>query len=513
MVGHSGRWPWGSGKDPYQGGPYCFIDRIDMLRKKGWKETPENIKKEFGIDTTEYRTLKTIALNSIQADRITRAKNLKKEHSTSEVARRMGVNESTVRGWLETTEQSKVYQATNTANFLKDLVDKKKMIDVGGNAEIDIDSPKYNLPLNGVSREKLNTALYILEKQGYNVYGLNVPQPTNPNQMTRLKVLTTPEIKRDDGKTPAELYQYDKIHSIKDYVSKDGGQTFEKKFTYPSSMDSRRMMVRYANDVGKDGISGLDKDGIVEIRRGVKDLDLKGSRYAQVRILVDGTHYIKGMALYSDDMPDGVDVVFNTNKTREKCPNKLDVLKEIKKDPDNPFGSAIKDADQGGQYWYTDNNGKKKLGLINKRSDEGDWTEWKDALPSQFLSKQSKNMAEKQLNLAKVNKEAEFSEIMSLTNPTIKKYYLDKFASSCDGAANDLKAAALPGQKYHVIIPINAMGDNKVYAPRYEDGTKLALIRYPHGGLFEIPVLTVDNKNPKARKILPTDAIDAIRYK
>lgn len=498
--GNSGRWPWGSGKDPYQGGPYGFLDRIDQLKKSGWKETPENIEKDFGMNSSEYRTVKTIALNAVQVDRITRAKNLKKEHSTAEVARRMGVNESTVRGWLETTEKSKIYQATNTAEHLKEQLKTKKMIDVGSSAEIEL----------GVSKEKLNTALYILEKEGYHVYGANVPQLTNPNQKTRLRVLTTPDIVGKDGKTPKEIYEYNKIQSVNDYISKDGGQSFEKKFTYPSSMNSKRMMVRYAHDKGADGVEGIQKDGIIELRRGVADLDLKGSRYSQIRILVDGTHYIKGMAIYSDNMPDGIDVVFNTNKTREKCPNKLDVLKPIKNDPDNPFGSAIKDADQGGQYWYTDKNGKKKLGLINKRSDEGDWSDWKDALPSQFLSKQSKNMAEKQLNLAKTDKEAEYSEIMSLTNPTIKKYYLDKFASKCDGAAADLKAAALPGQKYHVIIPINAMGDKEVYAPKYENGTKLALVRYPHGGIFEIPVLTVNNKNSVARKILPPDVEDAI---
>ena len=502
IIPHSGRFPWGSGEDPKYGTPNNFLERIEILKRNGWKETPKNIEDEFGINSTEYRTLKTIALNAIQQDLVSRAQNLKKEHSTQEVAKRMGVRESTVRGWLAVDENSKIYQAQNAAKFLKEQVDKKKMIDVGGDAEVDV--------LNGISREKLNTALYILEKQGYHIYGANVPQPTNPNQKTRLKVLTTPEIVGKNGKTPPEIYEYDKIKSIKDYVTKDGGQTFEKKFTYPTSMDSKRMLVRYADDIGKDGVKGIDKDGIIELRRGVPDLDLKGDRYSQIRILVDKTHYIKGMAIYSDDIPDGYDLVFNTNKTRDKYPKKLDVLKEIKNDPDNPFGSAIKDADLGGQYWYTDKNGKKKLGLINKRASEGDWTEWKDGLPSQFLSKQSKNMAAKQLNLAKVNKEAEFSEIMSLTNPTIKKYYLEKFASSCDGAANDLKAAALPGQKYHVIIPINAMGENKIYAPRYKDGTKLALIRYPHGGIFEIPVLTVDNKNPIARKILPTDVIDAV---
>lgn len=504
MDGHSGRWPWGSGDDPYQRYPQTFLDRITDLRKSGWKETPENIKKEFGLNSTDYRTLKTIAINSITQDKISQVKKLyDSKHGPTEISRRTGIPETTVRDYLKITQDSKVYQATNTANFLKEQLKTKKMVDIGADVENEI--------FNGISREKLNTALYILGKEGYHVYKVDVPQPTNKDQKTLMKVLTVPEIVGKNGKNPPDVYDYDKIKSIKDYISKDGGQTFEKRFTYPTSMDSKRMLVRYANDKGSDGFTGLDKDGIVELRRGVPDLSLGNSRYAQVRILVDNTHYIKGMAIYSDNMPKGVDVIFNTNKTREKCPNKLDVLKEIKKDPDNPFGSAIKDAEIGGQYWYVDKkSGKKKLGLINKRADEGDWTDWKDALPSQFLSKQSKEMAKKQLNLAKVNSEAEFSDIMSLNNPTVKKYYLEKFADKCDRAAVDLKAASLPGQKYHVIIPINVMGEDKIYAPKYKDGTKLALIRYPHGGTFEIPILTVDNKNPKARKILPTDATDAV---
>lgn len=188
-----------------------------------------------------------------------------------------------------------------------------------------------------------------------------------------------------------------------------------------------------------------------------------------------------------------------------------EVLKPIKNDPDNPFGSNIKDADLGGQYWYVDKkDGKKKLGLINKRSDEGDWTEWKDALPSQFLSKQSLTLAKKQLDLAKAERKQEYDDIMALTNPTVKKYYLQKFADKCDGAAVDLKAAALPGQKYHVILPNNTLKDNEVYAPGYKDGTKLALVRYPHGGTFEIPICTVNNKNAVGEKMIGKQSIDAI---
>lgn len=415
--------------------------------------------------------------------------------------RRMGVRESTVRSWLNQESESRMKQARNTADFLKKQVDQKKMIDVGVNVE-------RESALGNISREKLDTALYLLKKEGYHVYSGRVPQPTNKNNMTTIKVLTTPDKKHSD------IYKYDEIKTITDYISRDGGQTFEKKFTYPSSLDSKRLKIRYDED------GGTLKDGIVELRRNVPDLSLGESRYAQVRILVDGTHYIKGMAVYSDHMPDGIDVIFNTNKSRAKYPNKLDVLKEIKKDPDNPFGSAIKDADQGGQYWYdsktgqrisgADKNPNKKLGLINKRADEGDWTDWKDALPSQFLSKQSLPLAKKQLNLAKAEKAEEFEEIKSLTNPTVKKYYLEKFASKCDGAAVDLKAAALPGQKYHVIVPVNSLTDSEVYAPQYKPGTKIALVRYPHGGTFEIPILTVTDKNQTAKKLIGSDSIDAI---
>ena len=331
-----------------------------------------------------------------------------------------------------------------------------------------------------------------------------MPQATNPSQKTTIKVICPP------GTEHKEIYNYENVHSLNDYISRDGGDSYEKKFHYPESMDSKRLMIRYKED------GGVEKDGVIELRRNVPDLSLGESRYSQVRILVDGDRYLKGMALYSDDMPDGVDVIFNTNKSKD-VPMR-DVLKKIKDDPDNPFGSAIKDVVQGGQYWYDPKTGERvsastkgaKLGLINKRADEGDWTEWKDKLPSQFLAKQSLSMAKKQLGIAIADKTDEYNEIISLTNPTIKKHLLMKFADECDSAAVHLQAAALPGQKYHVIIPITSMKDTEVYAPNYENGTKLALIRYPHGGTFEIPILTVNNKQADAKKQIGIDSIDAV---
>ncbi len=491
MPKRSGRYPWGSGEDPYQGRT-DFISRIDTLKKNGWTETPENIKKEFGLTTSQYRIEKSLANDERKALEISTAKRLREKEgmSNSEIGRKMNVNESTVRGWFAQEEKARYNQAKETADFLKKQVDQKGMIDVGKNTEFSLN----------VSREKLDTALYLLEREGYNVYGGRVPQPTNKNQMTTLKVLAKPDVQHK------EIFEYDKINTIEDYITRDGGKSYEKKFHYPESMDSKRVKILLKDEKGPDGFTGEDLDGVIQIRRDVPDLDLKGSKYAQVRILVDNDKYLKGMAVYSDNMPDGYDIVFNSNKT-----NREDAYKKIKNDPENPFGSAIKDSNQGGQYWYTDpKTGKKKLGLINKRADEGDWTEWSDTLPSQFLSKQAKPLIKKQLDLAKTNKQAEYDEIMSLENPTIKKYYLNKFADSCDSAAVDLKAAALPGQKYHVIIPINSLKEGEIYAPQYKPGDKVALVRYPHGGTFEIPILTVTDKNAQGKKVIGATSIDAV---
>lgn len=478
----SGRYPWGSGDDPYQHGR-DFLGRIEELKKQGWTETPENIKKEFGMTTSQYRSEKGIANNQRRMLEVARAKSLKEDGlGYTEIGRKMGLNESTVRSLLNEKSEAKMNEAKKTAEFLKKQIEEKGMIDVGVGVERELN----------VSREKFKQALDILESEGYPVYGGRVDQATNPGKKTTIKVLCPP------GTEHKEIYNYEKVKTVNEYVSHDGGETFDK-YVYPKSLDSKRLQIRYAEE------GGIEKDGVIELRRGVPDLSLGESRYSQVRILVDGNRYLKGMAVYSDNMPDGVDIVFNTNK--KLGTDKMDVLKKIKDDPDNPFGALIK---PGGQSYYIDKDGKRQLSPINKTREEGDWDDWSNALPSQFLSKQNINLAKKQLNLAVADKMAEFDEINSLTNPTVKKYLLSSFAEDCDSAAVHLKAAALPGQKYHVIIPVPSMKDNEVYAPRYENGTKLALIRYPHGGTFEIPILTVNNKQADARKLLGSDAFDAV---
>lgn len=488
MPRRSGRYPWGSGDNPYQRS-IDFLGRVEELADRGLSE--REIAKELGIvnekgepSTSRLRAQKSYAKDERRLYQVETAKRLRDKEGlgNTEIGRRMDLPESTVRSLLDTHSEARTNAARNAANFIREQIKAKGMIDVGTGVEREL----------GISKEKLKEALYILESEGYPLYKGGIPQATNPGKQINQLVICPP------GTKHKEIYEFDRVHSLNEYTSHDGGETFTK-LQYPASMDSKRMKIRYAEE------GGIDKDGIVEIRRGVEDLSLGNSHYSQVRILVDGTHYIKGMAVYSDDLPDGVDIVFNTNKTTGTPMTK--VLKQIKDDPDNPFGSLIK---PNGQSTYIDKDGKEKLSLINKRADEGDWDDWQDALPSQFLGKQSLVMARKQLNLAKADKMAEFDEICSLNNPTIKKHLLEDFANNCDAAAVHLKAAALPGQKYHVIIPVNTLKDNEVYAPNYENGTKVALIRYPHGGTFEIPILTVNNKHAAAKKLIGTDSIDAV---
>ena len=488
MPRRSGRYPWGSGEDPYQRDG-DFLSRVDSLKKKGWTETPENIKEAFGLNTSQYRQQKSLALTERRSLEVARAKSLSEDDlSPTEIGRIMGKNESSVRSLLNSSSERKMNQARDTADFLKKQIQEKGMIDVGTGVEIELN----------ISREKLNQALKILQEEGYPLYKGGIPQVTNKGKQINQMVICPP------GTEHKEIYNYDQVHTISDYTSHDNGKTF-KKFVYPKSLDSERLVIRYADDVGPDGIKGIQKDGVIEIRRGVKDLDLGGSKYAQVRILVDGDRYLKGMAVYSDDLPDGVDVVFNTNKHNSVA--KRDVLKKIKSDPDNPFGANIK---PNGQSYYTDKDGKEQLSLINKTREEGDWTIWKKSLPSQFLSKQPLALAKRQLKMALMDKETELEEIHALNNPTVRKNRLLSFADDCDSSAVHLQAAALPGQKYHVILPLNSLSENEIYAPNYKDGTKLALIRYPHAGTFEIPICTVNNKKVDGKKMIGAHSIDAV---
>lgn len=478
----SGRYPWGSGDNPYQHGG-DFLARVEELQRLG--KTEKQIADELHLSTTDLRMQVRVAKHERRALQADRARSLREDGKTlDEIASILGyANDSSVRALLNENTAANKNKAQATAEILKKELAEKGAIDVGTGVERQL----------GVSTGVLQEALFILETEGYNRYGVGVPQVNDPKKRTITPVISVPEIDQ------REVYQnLDLVKSVGDYHSTDGGESWDKR-EYPASIDSSRVKILYGDE------GGALKDGVIEIRRGVADLDLGDSHYAQVRILVDGTHYLKGMAMYSDDMPDGADIVFNTNK--HTGTPKMDVLKKIQDDPDNPFGALIK---ANGQSHYIDADGNEKLSAINKLKEEGDWDKMSKNLSSQFLSKQPIQLIKKQLDLTYADAADEFSEICSLNNPTVKRKLLLDFADECDSAAVHLKAAALPRQSTQVILPLNAMKETEIFAPNYRDGEKVALVRYPHGGTFEIPVLTVNNKNPSAISILGKNIRDAV---
>lgn len=480
---HSGRYPWGSGDNPYQHSG-DFLSRIETLKKKGLSEKDiinainDTLPKEYQLSPTEFRVARSKAISLRKQSEYEQIKDLKdnKGLGWTEIANQLGMSESSVRSKYAGNIDKKAKRAENIADVLKKEVDKKGMIDISEGAN----------QVLGVSESELDKAAYTLEAEyGYKRYGVGIRQPTNIRQQTNITVLAKPEFDQKYA------YQHqEQIDSLGDYHSDDGGDTFTK-LKRPSSLDSSRVAIRYGDE------GGLDKDGVMEIRRGVPDLDLGKSHYAQVRILVDGDHYLKGMAVYSDDLPDGVDVMFNTNKPSGTP--KMKVLKEAKADPDNPFGAAIK---ANGQSMYIGADGKEHLSPINKLKEEGDWDTMSRNVSSQFLSKQPKKLIENQLKLTVADYQAQYDEIMHYDNPTVKKKLLNDFADTCEGTSMTLKASAFPGQSTKVILPINKIKENEAYCPTYENGTQLALIRFPHAGTFEIPIVTVNNKNLHGKRNL-----------
>lgn len=282
MPRRSGRYAWGSGDNPYQHSG-DFLSRVEELKKSNFTFTNKDgktytgevaIAKSMGLSTTQFRTQMSLAKDERRSADVATAKALRaKGYSLNEIADKMGfANDSSVRSLLNESSEARMNQAKQTAEFLKKQISEKGMIDVGTGVEREL----------GISKEKMNQALYILEMEGYPIYGGGVPQVTNPGKQTNIKVLCPP------GTEHKEIYNFENVHSVRDYVSHDDGETFDK-FVYPKSMDSSRLKIRYAED------GGIQKDGVIEIRRGVDDLSLGDSHYAQVRILVDGNRYLKGI--------------------------------------------------------------------------------------------------------------------------------------------------------------------------------------------------------------------------
>ncbi len=477
----SGRYPLGSGENPYQ--DYRdFKNLVTQIKKRYRDANGTNITDkelitylydDYGPMTIrEYREMITKSNAEITAADYRRAKMLKEERQWSDkaIAKELGRSESNVRDLLKRDADLKSKRINTTAELLKESLDKQGgFIDVGAYAEMYMH----------VGESNLKAAVRQLEFEGYTIQKLSVRQMFGQGNTT-LKLICPP------GTTKSEVFQnLDKIRLPVDLKLNEAG---DKVGLRPvENVKSKRVMIKYAEE------GGVDKDGVIELRRGVKDLDLGQSKYAQVRISVDGTHYLKGMAVYADDLPDGIDIRFNTNK---KLGTPMEKVLKPMADPKNltnPFGASI----------------TSQRGALNIVNEEGDWSKWSRNLASQFLSKQHEQTAKKQLKATADIAKAEFEEIKALNNPTLKRYFLQQFANSCDADAVNLKAVRLPGQSQKVLLPLPEIKRNEIYCPTLNNGEQVALVRYPHGGIFEIPVLTVNNKNKTAERIFG-NARDAV---
>lgn len=459
---HSGRYPWGSGDNPYQHESDFYIG-VKNLKKQGLSDT--EIADLYGMSSTEFRKQKSLARNSYLTERRAMNEQLMNEGlNRSERARRLGITESTLRSWENEVSIKRQKVTEVTADVLKKNVDEKNYIDVGSGVASSM----------GITENRLSTAVQSLVNDGYELHNIKVEQVTNPGKFTTVAVLCKP------GTSIKDVYDHSHEIGLVNEKFDDSHGLTSRGMKPPESISSKKVQVVYAED------GGTNKDGLIEIRRGAKGLDLGEANYAQVRIAVDGKRYLKGVAVYADDLPEGIDVRFNTNKS--DTGNKLDAMKKIKDDPDNPFGSTIKD----------------QRGYLNIVQKQGDWQEWSKTLSSQFLSKQPVLLAKQQLGFSKQQRENELKEIMSLSNPTVRKHELEEFAEKCDTAAVHLKAASMPGQSNSLILPINSLKPTEVYAPNYPNGTEVVLIRHPHGGTFELPQLKVNNRNEEAKKIIGT---------
>ena len=518
----SGRYPW----DPLLHLPknYKFIEERDELKKRGLSDN--EIAKQMGLSTTTYRSKVTIAKEELKEYNMQRIAKLQAEGKIiDDIAKEIGTTGQTVRNYIDEmnnpnkSSRAQRVQTEAVADSLKDAVKRSKYVDVGKGVEVQM----------GISKEKLKAGLNALVESGdYEVHSLRIAQVTDKNNSTPVKVLTKAGVERKD------IYKnMDKIRPVEEFAI-DGDSRMFQQMERPKSIGWDRVHIRYAIPEGQRGHGtnddGSTMDGAMFLRPGVKDLNLGKASYAQVRIAVGDTHYLKGMALYGTeemfkDVPKGTDIIFNTNKTKDKAPQ--DVLKPLKKNPDggapidgsNPFGATVKRQnvliDSKGNPVYkkgvTDRHGNKvpEIGAVNIVNEEGDWANWSKTLSSQFLSKQPTTVVHERLKATLKQIDDEYDSIKKVNNPVIRKQLLDSFSSDLESKQVHMKAAAPKGFQGHVILPVPDMKENEIYAPNYKNGERVVLVRYPHGGRFEMPELTVNN-NSVARKMISKNSPDAV---
>lgn len=551
----SGRYPWGSGNRQHQHS-WDLKSRIDKMKAEG--KEPKEIAKELGWtmevynkktqqmeiqgNTSKYKAELEIANHEMAMDKHEELlwyrshddPRTGKPYTTSEIARQMGFpNESSLRSYEKSTKNTGDSPLFVAADKVKDAAKDTGFLDVGKGTNLYLD----------VTDDRMKTVLEVCKRDGYVVVNdVQVKQLNGADTYTTRKILISPEmIEKYPGMTPQQIaykaLKENKVERFYDEEDKflESRKDGTEKIYDPVRIDPKRIQVRYDEQGGtaKDGMieiaADIDKDGNVVPRNPDLCIGYKPNgelaRYAQIRIAVDGGKelagpenptggkYIKGMAVYNVDLPKGVDVLVNSNKSESKGLAKA--LKNMEEAKDNPFGASTIQ-----QFYVDPKDGKKKLSAVqivgattmddHDAHVEGRWGDWSKNLPAQFLSKQNLPLIKKQLKVDIMKREDELETILSIQQPVVRKKLLIDYADNCDKAAEDLKGAPLPGQKTHVLLAATTLKDNECSCANYDTGTTVALVRFPHAGPFEIAVQKVNNRNKEVRDMIGKSPLDAV---
>lgn len=425
----------------------------------------------FGISTGELRQRVMAEGHHKREFRLYIAKQMEEEGiSKSDMDTVFNAPKGTAARVLAAGQSKKDAKMNEIRDKIVNRVDEVKYLDIGKGTDIQL----------GVTRETLEGIVRGLEAEGYHTHTVYLKNLTDANKDTTMRVLSKePDLKK------VVAHKHD-IRSLDAWYDPEGKL---RDIEPPQQLDWDRVKIRYGDEGGKA------RDGMMQIRPGAEGLDLGDARYAQVRIAVGGTSYLKGVAIvdHTAKFPPGTDIIFNTNKP--KGTPREDVLKPLKKEvmSDNPFGAVI----------------KSQKGYINFVSKEGDWNDWSAGLAAQMVSKQPDKFVKAQLDKTYGNIKKDFEAFQAIEHPVIRSHFLEEYARSLTTKANKLKAEGVEGERAQLLLSNPNLKPNEVYAPNYKNGERVCLIRYPHGGTFEIPELVVNNNHQSSRRILG-NAIDAI---
>jgi lambda repressor-like predicted transcriptional regulator len=305
ILRKSGRYPWGSGKDEYQRS-MDFYAYVNKLKDAGF--APKEIAQAIGLaapddrgfSIADLRDTTTIAKEQVILEQTRRVAALKaKGMSPAAIAAETGLTPGTIRNRLKNSEERNESSLRKTAEILRENVDKYDIVDIGKGVGLQM----------GLSPERLRAAASVLRDEGYETYTLQT-RNVGTRHMTHQQVMVKPGTGYGNAKRMT-----DRIHTMGEWTE-DNGLTFFGIHP-PLSISSKRVGFKYKED------GGHLQDGVIYIRPDVPDISMGKNTYSQVRILVDGNKYIKGMALYSKDMPDGVDLLVHTPKSKADGPDKV----------------------------------------------------------------------------------------------------------------------------------------------------------------------------------------------